>query len=272
MLGIYITAGYPSTEHTIKALQILDEANVDLIELGVPFSDPLADGPVIQKAAHQALAQGMNLDKIFELLATTRSLGIKATPGKGLNNVILFSYYNPLYAYGWDKLIKQCQAHKVTGILIPDLPVDEAEILSEKFKTAGLNLTLLAAITSPEERLRKIYELSSPFIYLVSRIGITGSDSDAASVKEQGSKTKAENVSSNDQSSLTVLSKLKSFGNKPIALGFGIDSRDKVEAAYQAGADMAIVGTKAVRVLENCDESLKCFQEFIKTLKAPMKV
>ena len=105
MLGIYITAGYPSKEHTVKALRILDEANVDLIELGVPFSDPLADGPVIQKAAHQALEQGMNLDKIFDLLQEARSTGVNAAPGKGLNNVILFSYYNPLFAYGWDKLI-----------------------------------------------------------------------------------------------------------------------------------------------------------------------
>ena len=208
----------------------------------------------------------MNLDKIFDLLQEARSLGVHAAPAKGLNNVILFSYYNPLYAYGWDKLIKQCQAHQVRGVLIPDLPVDEAEILSKKFKAAGLDLVLLAAITSTEERLRRIYDLSSPFVYLVSRIGITGSDSDNASLRG------AERSEATWQSPGAVIEKLKSFGNKPIALGFGIDSRAKVEEAYQAGADMAIVGTKAVRVLENCDESLNCFKEFIKTLKAPAKV
>ncbi len=265
MLGIYITAGYPNTQSTIKALKILDEANVDLIELGVPFSDPLADGPVIQKAAYQALQQGMNLDKIFALLEEARSQGIKASSGKGLNNVILFSYYNPLYAYGWDKLIKQCQAHQIRGALIPDLPVDEAEVLSKKFKDAGLDLILLAAITSTDERLRKIYDLSSPFIYLVSRIGITGSDSDVQSLKGNSS-------TSVDRPLSSVISKLKSFGNKPIALGFGIDSRTKVEDAYKTGADMAIVGTKAVRVLEACDESLNCFKEFIKALRAPVEV
>lgn len=265
MLGIYITAGYPNTQSTIKALRILDEANVDLIELGVPFSDPLADGPVIQKAAYQALEQGMNLDKIFDLLAEARSAGVQAAPGKGLNNVILFSYYNPLYAYGWDKLIQQCLKHQVRGALIPDLPVDEAEILSKKFKDAGLDLILLAAITSTDERLRRIYDLSSPFIYLVSRIGITGSDSDVQKLSNERS------TLSNEQSVENIIQKLKSFGNKPIGLGFGIDSRTKVEDAYRSGADMAIVGTKAVRVLENCDESMNCFKEFIKALKVPVE-
>ncbi len=277
MLGIYITAGYPNTQSTIKALRILDEANVDLIELGVPFSDPLADGPVIQKAAYEALQQGMNLDKVFELLAEARKPGVQATSGKGLNNVILFSYYNPLYAYGWDKLIQQCLKHKVRGALIPDLPVDEAEILSKKFKDAGLDLILLAAITSTEERLRRIYDLSSPFIYLVSRIGITGSDSDNASLRgAERSEAILTSPSGSSgqamQSPSAVIQKLKSFGNKPIGLGFGIDSRTKVEDAYKAGADMAIVGTKAVRVLENCDESMSCFKEFIKALKAPVEV
>jgi tryptophan synthase alpha chain len=259
MLGIYITAGYPNSKATVQALRILDEADVDLIELGVPFSDPMADGPVIQNASHKALELGMNLDKIFDLIKEACSNGIKASPDKGLHNVLLFSYYNTLMAYGWDKLITQCVANQIRGVLIPDLPVDEAEELTAKFKSAGLNLTLLAAITSSEERLRRIYNLSSPFVYLVSRIGVTGSDKDIAMLK------------SNTDEALRLsetISKLKSFGKKPIALGFGIDSRSKVEEAYQAGADMAIVGTKAIRVLESCDESMSCFRGFIKTLQS----
>ncbi len=250
MLGIYITAGYPNPEATIQALRILDEANVDVIELGVPFSDPMADGPVIQLASHSALEQGMNLDKIFDLIKEARSQGVKASPGKGLYSVLLFSYYNPLMAYGWDKLIRQCIVNDVRGVLIPDLPVDEAEELSAKFKDSGLNLTLLAAITSSEERLRRIYDLSSPFVYLVSRIGVTGSDKDIANLK-----------SSTDEALLLsqAISKLKSFGDKPIALGFGIDSRTKVEEAYRAGADMAIVGSKAVCLTED----IKAFESFI---------
>ena len=254
MLGIYITAGYPNTQSTIKALRILDEANVDLIELGVPFSDPLADGPVIQKASHQALQQGMNLDKIFELLNEARSSGVKSAPAKGLNNVILFSYYNPLFSYGWDKLIQQCQRYQVKGVLIPDLPVDEAEELSKKFKDAGLDLVLLAAITSTEKRLRKIYDLSSQFVYLVSRIGITGSNEDVKTI--------------NPVSPLpAIIAKLKSFGDKPIGLGFGIDSREKVEEAYKFGAEIAIIGSKAVKILEEDDAELTQFKSFIQGLQ-----
>jgi tryptophan synthase alpha chain len=259
MLGIYITAGYPNTETTIKALKVLDEANVDLIELGVPFSDPLADGPVIQRASHQALELGMNLDKIFELLKQARSSGVKSAPDKGLNNVILFSYYNPLFAYGWDKLIEQCLANQVRGVLIPDLPVDEAAILSQKFKDAGLDLVLLAAITSTAERLRRIYDLSSQFVYLVSRVGITGSSDDIAKLK----------VDENKEETMLIntMNKLKSFGDKPIGLGFGIDSREKVEAAYKLGAQIAIIGSKAVKILEEDDAGLTQFKSFINGLQ-----
>lgn len=241
MLGIYITAGYPNANATIEALCILDKAGVDLIELGVPFSDPLADGPVIQKAAFESLKQGMNLDKIFDLY---KKAGIKT-------KTILFSYYNPLYVYGWDKLIKQCLINKISGILIPDLPVDEAEELSAKFKAAGLDLVLLAAITSTEERLKRIYDLSSPFVYLVSRVGITGAGDATKEKAEQELLDK-------------TIAKLKSFGDKPIALGFGIDSKDKVEAAYRQGADMAIIGTKTVTLTED----LKAFEDFISSIKS----
>ncbi|MDA0771684.1 MAG: tryptophan synthase subunit alpha [Cyanobacteria bacterium] len=241
MLGIYITAGYPNADATIEALRILEKSQVDLIELGVPFSDPLADGPVIQKAAFESLQQGMNLDKVFDLF---KQSGVKT-------KTILFSYYNPLFAYGWDKLIQQCLINKISGILIPDLPVDEAEELSTKFKAAGLDLVLLAAITSTEERLKRIYDLSNPFVYLVSRVGITGAG-DAG--KDQSEKELLDQT----------IAKLKSFGNKPIALGFGIDSREKVEAAYRQGADMAIIGTKTVTLTED----LKAFENFIASVKS----
>ncbi|MDD9898560.1 MAG: tryptophan synthase subunit alpha [Candidatus Melainabacteria bacterium] len=246
MLGIYITAGYPDERRTIELLQFLDKSQVDLIELGVPFSDPLADGPVIQAAAFQALQQGTNLDRIFEIY---KQADIKT-------KTILFSYYNPLYAYGWDKIIKQCLINGISGILIPDLPVDEAEELCKKFNDAGLDLVLLAAITSTEERLKRIYELSQPFVYLVSRVGITGSDDDIASLRGGTAKQSTNQLDE-------VMKKLKSFGDKPIALGFGIDSPEKVEAAYKQGADMAIIGSKTVKLSEDLTE----FENFIDSLK-----
>ena len=183
------------------------------------------------------------MDKIFELF---KEANIKT-------KTILFSYYNPLYAYGWDKLIEQCLSSGISGILIPDLPVDEAEQLCKKFNDAGLDLVLLAAITSTEERLKRIYELSSPFVYLVSRVGITGAadaDKDAAERKLLDE----------------VMAKLKSFGGKPIALGFGIDSAEKVQAAYEQGADMAIIGTKTVKLSENISE----FEKFIDSLQVKL--
>lgn len=266
MLTIFLTAAYPDVERTIKALKILHEENVDLIELGIPFSDPLADGPVIQNSSFKALENGINIDKIFDIISQTkkeleaeRSLGSEA---RGMNNLILFTYYNPVYNYGLDKLIKKCLSSNVKGFLIPDLPVDEAEELRTKLNEYGLSLTLLAAITSTDERLKKIAELSEPFIYLVSRIGITGSNKDIDKLQKNNDEAK--------QLALLKekISKLKSYApNKPIGLGFGIDSPEKVKASFELGVDMAIIGTKAIRVLEtDKSENLDGFRDFIKSL------
>lgn len=259
MLGIYITAGYPNTATTVDALQVLDQAGVDLIELGVPFSDPMADGPVIQKASYEALKQGMNLDKIFALIDQARAQGVKSNDKKGLNNLILFSYYNPLFVYGFDTLIQECLKHKVSGILIPDLPLEEAEELCTKFKNAGLDLILLAAITSTAERLERIAKLSNPWIYLVSRTGVTGSDQDIKNLQ-------ANTDASNTERVKTMIKQIKSYSDKSVALGFGIDSPSKVAEALAAGADMAIIGSKAVSVLE--ESGITGFEKFIKSLDA----
>lgn len=266
MLGIYITAGYPNPEITIQALKILDEEEVDLIELGVPFSDPLADGPVIQRASYEALKQGMNLDKIFDLVKEAKKSETKSKSTKGLNSIILFSYYNPLFIYGFDKLIQRCVETNIQGILIPDLPVDEAKDLVVKFNNAGLDFILLAAVTSTDERVEQIASLSNPWIYLVSRAGVTGSSRDIQALQlsassEKENQTKIQNI---------IKQIKKSQPNKIIGLGFGIDSREKVNEAIALGADMAIIGTKAIRVLEACDESLNCFRGFIRALKEPM--
>lgn len=260
MLAIYITAGYPTVGTTVTALRILDKAGIDIIELGVPFSDPLADGPVIQRASHTALSNGVNLDRIFEMVDAARADGVQAA-GKGLDNIILFSYYNPLFAYGFDKLIARCLEHKIRGVLIPDLPVDEATELRARFEAAGLHLVLLAAITSTDERLAMIAQNSSPFIYLVSRIGTTGSNDDirslrAGAVADTGSRLRE------------VIAKLRAAApDKLIGLGFGIDSPERVHEAYEQGADIAIIGSKAIRVMEE-DSKLEAFTKFIDSLKS----
>jgi tryptophan synthase alpha chain len=263
MLGIYITAGYPNLQTTINALKILDESDVDLIELGVPFSDPMADGPVIQQASHTALLNGTNLDEIFKAVNQARSVAKPRNEKKGLNNLILFSYFNPLFIYGFDKLISKCKENQIAGVLIPDLPLEEAEALCEKFQLAKLDLILLASITSTQERLEKISKLSNPWIYLVSRTGVTGSSADIKNLQ-------ANQDPENDSRVSEIIKKLKNMSNKPIALGFGIDSAEKVKTALDGGADIAIIGSKAVKVL--AEEGLECFDKFIDSLQAPLNV
>jgi tryptophan synthase alpha chain len=252
MLGIFITAGYPNYKESLEALKFLDtETSVELIELGVPFSDPLADGPTIQKASYEALQQGMNLDKVFELV----------NEAKLRTKTILFSYFNPLYSYGFEKLIKSCKESGLSGVLIPDLPVEEAEKYSVMFKNAGLDMILLASITSSEERLKKIVKHSHPWIYLVARIGITGSEQEISSLKL-----------TNKQSNYSLretLSQLKKLSNKKIGIGFGIDSREKVEETLRLGADMAIIGSKAIKEQE---KGLDSFKEFISSLQDIEKI
>jgi tryptophan synthase alpha chain len=283
MLGIFVTAAYPSEDACIKALKILHEEKVSLIELGIPFSDPLADGPVIQNASFKALANGINIDKVFELVAKARSeasLTAKFSPcvsvdlknidtvsvnsdNYGLNNLIFFTYYNPVYVYGVEKLAQKCSEYGIKGLLIPDLPVEEAEAVSQVLKSCGLTLTLLVAITSSEQRIKKIAELSEPFIYLVSRIGITGSDSDSSKWQESTAILKQK------------IAEIRKYApNKPIGLGFGIDSAVKVRDTLDLGVEIAIIGTKAIRVLEE-DQShdLRVFRDFIKSLavKCPVQ-
>jgi tryptophan synthase alpha chain len=264
MLGIFVTAAYPSEDACIQALKILHEEKVSLIELGIPFSDPLADGPVIQNASFKALENGINIDKVFELVAKARSSDHleNIQPAQldssnyGLNNIIFFTYYNPVYVYGIEKLAQKCSEYGIKGLLIPDLPVEEAETVSKVLKNYGLTLTLLVAITSSEQRIKKIVELSEPFIYLVSRIGITGSDNDIS--KWQGTNTILKQK----------IAEIRKYApDKPIGLGFGIDDAAKVKDALNLGVEIAIIGTKAIRVLEE-DQShdLTVFRDFIRSV------
>jgi tryptophan synthase alpha chain len=254
MLTIFITAGFPDFERSVNALRILDSQKINLIELGVPYSDPLADGPVIQEASYTAIEQGMNLDRLFELIATAKDYaGYDPKAKTGLNNIILFGYYNAFFAYGFETLIDKMKASQVKGLLIPDLPVNEAKKLNSQLAEHGLSLTLLAALTSDEDRLAEIAKLSEPFIYLVSTMGITGSK-----------------VDFNQERIKNIISKLKQAApSTPVGLGFGIDSAAKVAEAYTLGADQAIIGSKALKVLA-ADETteLNEFKGFIESLQS----
>jgi tryptophan synthase alpha chain len=243
----FITAGDPNLETTAAALQILDRNGADIIELGVPYSDPLADGPVIQAAATRALQRGTKLEAVLEMLqATTPNLR---------SPIILFTYYNPILHRGIDKFLQDIAAAGVSGLVVPDLPLEEAAGLLEPTSKIGIDLTLLVAPTSSAERIEAITKSSQGFIYLVSVTGVTGMRS---------------------QMELRVSDLLKSIRNvteKPIGVGFGISEAAQAKQVKEWGADAAIVGSAFVKRLAEGtpEEGLKAIAEFCQSLKAAIK-
>jgi tryptophan synthase alpha chain len=222
----YLTAGHPDLDRSLDTLRALDEAGADVIEVGVPFSDPIADGPIIQRSSHRALANGMTYDGALELVAAA-SLGAP---------VVLFSYLNPLLAAGPDALSRAAEAG-VSGILVTDLPVGADPGREEWLASSPLAFIRLVAPTTPRERMLEIARHGSGFVYLISRLGVTGvQDSVATSVPE------------------TIL-RLRSTTMLPICVGFGITN---AEQARQVGrlADGVVVGSALVRAAEESVEAV----------------
>ncbi|MBD2625567.1 tryptophan synthase subunit alpha [Trichormus variabilis] len=243
----FITAGDPDLETTAKALQILDRSGADIIELGVPYSDPLADGPVIQAAATRALERGTTLDRVLEMLqATTPSL--KAP-------IILFTYYNPILHRGIEKFLQQIKAAGVAGLVVPDLPLEEAGGLLQPASELGIDLTLLVAPTSSAQRIEAIARASQGFIYLVSVTGVTGMRSQMES-----------RVSD-------LLTQIRSVTDKPIGVGFGISDIEQARQVQEWGADAAIVGSAIVKRLADGtpEEGLSAIAQFCQNLKTAIK-
>ncbi|HEY2381450.1 MAG TPA: tryptophan synthase subunit alpha [Terriglobia bacterium] len=219
----YITAGDPSLDVTLDLVLALDKAGADIIELGVPFSDPIADGPVIQRATERALRNGVHLPAILRLGAKIRE--------KSEIPVVLFSYFNPLYSYGLGKLANAAAEAGFDGVLASDLTVEESESFTRAMRDSGLNTVFLVAPTSSPERMKKIAETSNGFLYAVSRTGVTGEQQElAADLK-------------------TFLQTLRSHTDSPIAVGFGISRPEHVRAVWQE-ADGAVVGSSIVKEVE----------------------
>jgi tryptophan synthase alpha chain len=219
----YITAGDPNLDVTLELVLALEKAGADIIELGVPFSDPIADGPVIQRATDRALQNRVNLPGVLKLVERIRQ--------KSGIPFVLFSYFNPLHSYGLDKLAKDAASAGVDGILATDLSVEESTIFVRTMREAGLNTVFLVAPTSSPERMKKIAETSTGFLYAVSRTGVTGEQQElAADLK-------------------SFLQTLRSHTNSPIAVGFGISRPEHVRAVWQE-ADGAIVGSSIVKEIE----------------------
>ena len=244
-LGIvaYITAGDPTMDATLEFVMALDEAGADVIELGVPFSDPLADGPTIQRASERALKAGASLAGVLELVRRIRQTS--QVP------LVLFSYFNPIVQMGLEKFAANASAAGVDGVLVTDLTPEESEDYRKILHAHHLDTVFLAAPTSSDERLRIIAHCSSGFLYLISRTGVTG----------------AKDSLPDDLPAL--LRRTRSFTSLPIAVGFGISLPGHV-SVLGGLADAAVVGSALVSEIEKASSTAaasKALSERVRFLK-----
>ena len=225
----FLMAGDPDLETTRATLLALQQADADLIELGIPYSDPLADGPVSQAAAGRALAAGTTPGSVLAMLASlTGELTIP---------VVLFTYSNPLLNRGMETFCRDAAAAGAAGLVVPDLPLEEAEKLSPIAAAAGLDLVLLVAPTTPPERMARIHGASRGFTYLVSVTGVTGVRTNLEARVEP------------------LVQQLKQLGPTPVAVGFGISGPDQARQVRDWGADGAIVGSALVKVMAQAHQA-----------------
>jgi len=242
----YLTAGDPSPDHTPRLVAALERGGADLIELGVPFSDPIADGPVIQRACRRALQAGTNLSGVLQIAARIRQ-------GSEIP-LLLFSYLNPVLRYGFQAAVRDAAAAGVDGFLLTDLSVEEAAAYTPMLRSAGLDAVFLAAPTSTDERLRLVAQHSSGFVYLVSRTGVTG-ERDVLS-----------------EQAAPLVRRLRQITDLPLAVGFGIARPDQAAAAARL-ADGVVVGSAFVRLIEQAGggaELERRLEEFACRLKQAM--
>ncbi|WP_321470212.1 tryptophan synthase subunit alpha [Halarcobacter sp.] len=218
----YITSSIPDNNFTIDLALSMKEAGVDTLELGVPFSDPVADGPVIEKANHIALESGFGLNDLFE---------VSSQIGSNMD-MLWMGYMNPFFHYGLENFLKKAQEYNVEGMIIPDLPFEESQLVNSLFdKYNKANISFVAP-THSEDRIKKVVENSKKFIYMVAYAGITGSG-------------KAEDLTN-------IISMVKKYSNTPLYIGFGVDEKTCKEKSV--GVDGVIVGSAFVKHL--IDDSL----------------
>lgn len=239
----YLTAGDPSPARTPELVEALVRGGADLVELGVPFSDPIADGPVIQRAGERALKAGTTLHKVLEIAAEIRQ--------RAEVPLLLFTYLNPVVRYGLDRLAKDAAACGIDGCLLTDASVEEAHEYVGAMHRHGLDTVFLAAPTSTERRLKLVAQYSTGFVYLVSRTGVTG---------EQASLSAAV---------APLVRAMRAVTDLPLAVGFGV-SRPEHVAELGAQVDAVVVGSALVRVIEQHLESPNLAREleaFVRQLK-----
>ena len=238
----FITAGDPDLATTTKLLAELARAGAGIIELGVPFSDPMADGPVIQRASERALENEFGLDEIFQSVEQFRRES--ETP------IILFSYFNPLLQYGFKRLCQEAKRVGIDGVLVTDLTPEEATEFSAELRAHDLDMIFLIAPTSTDVRLRLVAKHASGFIYAVSRAGVTGTRQSVSSEAEK------------------LVRRMRAFSDLPIVVGFGISSPSQV-AEVEKYADGVVVGSAIVAEIERAkgrDDIVAHIGEFARSL------
>lgn len=246
----FLTVGDPDVATTVEIILQLEAAGADILELGVPYSDPLADGPVIQRASQRALKHGVTIRTCMETAVKARESGVKMP-------FILFTYFNPVLQMGLDLFFKEVKSHDISGLIIPDLPVEESGDIRRLADEAGVSLIPLVAPTS-NERIQKIVSNASGFVYCVSSLGVTGERSSFHDGVEQFIQT------------------VKKYTNLPVAVGFGISTHEQV-AHFSQICDGVVVGSAIVREIESAipllndvltrQEGLLRVREFVTQLK-----
>ncbi|OAB44288.1 tryptophan synthase subunit alpha [Paenibacillus glacialis] len=247
----FLTVGDPDIETTVEIIVQLEAAGADILELGVPYSDPLADGPVIQRASQRALKHGVTIRTCMETAVKARESGVQMP-------FILFTYFNPVLQMGLDLFFKEVQTHEISGLIIPDLPIEESGDIRRRAEEAGVSLIPLVAPTS-NERIEKIVSNASGFVYCVSSLGVTGERSTFHQGVEEFIQT------------------VKKYTNIPVAVGFGISTHEQVTHFSQI-CDGVVVGSAIVREIESAipllndantrQEGLLQIREFVAQLKA----
>jgi tryptophan synthase alpha chain len=229
----YVTAGDPTPERTSEVADALIKGGVDVLELGLPFSDPIADGPTIQAASLRALKAGTTPMKVIEIAGQIKAKHPDVP-------VVIMTYYNPVFRLGTERFLAEAKAAGVDGFIVPDLPVEEATEYRKAAAKAELDTIFLASPATSKERLEKIVAASSGFLYLVSRFGVTGAQTDVA------------------DTTVELIRKVQPFttGKVPLAVGFGISKPEHVARVISAGADAAIVGSAFINVVARNEASM----------------
>lgn len=240
----YITAGLPDYEHTKDILMEQEKAGVDIVELGIPFSDPVADGPVIQDASYRAICNGATLQKTFEMMKELREIGCRLP-------IVFMMYYNTVLHYGEEAFVKKCEEVGVDGLIIPDLPYEEQESLKQYLEKTSTILIPLVAPTS-KQRLKQILLDAKGFVYCVSSMGVTGQAADF------------------HKEIKNYLEEVRENASIPVMMGFGIRSAEDVKHLSDR-IDGVIVGTHFIQEMEKQDFAPKAAFEFCRKFKEDLK-